>query len=267
MNARTAGTLIGVLLVVCFGLALSAVYPFTTSEPHAAQPSEERFTVNTSGAYSVSGSLVVDGEEQRTFEGIVNGDGAWYLKVVSEEVTSEKYKPIANGTVYQRLTIEGRDRAERREQIIREDEDSILVRQDQVGDKTTFIIEKNTTGATKPISGAASHVISSLSIAGYKAAGTDVSGLPIYEPQSGWYEKGRTYRITEASGEVRVDPETRTVKSANVSWEFTEPAGTYAEYVLARLTDDDPATHRITFERNPHSDLKRPSWVNETDSG
>lgn len=272
MNTRTAGALIGILLVVCFGLVLSAMYPFTTSEPHAANPPDERFTVDPVEAYSTTESMVVDGEVRLAVEGVVTSDGAWYQKVVWEEVTSEKYRPTANGTVYQRLTIEGRDRAERRLRIIGEDEDSALVRQDRDGDHVTFVVEKNTTGATESITGMASRFVRSLSIAGYETDETDESGGTIYEPRAGWYEKGETalitraYRITGASGEIRVDAETHAVKSANVSWDVTTPAGTYAEYVLARLTSDDPTTHRITFERNPDDDLDRPPWVDETDS-
>lgn len=266
MNARTAHALIGILLVVCFGLVLSAVYPFSTAEPHLANSPEEQFTVNTTDGYSATGSIVLDGEPFLAFERVVTSDGAWYQKEVQEGVTSEEYKPTANGTVYQRLTIEGRERAGQRRKSIVEDEDSVLVRQDWDGDHVTFVIEENTTRATEPSLGAVSVVLESLSFAGYQPAGTDASGTTIYEPRSEWYEAGGTYRITGASGEVRADAETHAVKSANVSWDYTAPAGTYAKYALVRLTSDEPTTHRVTLERSPNDELERPSWVDETNS-
>ena len=117
------------------------------------------------------------------------------------------------------------------------------------------------------MSGTASVFINSLSVAGYETDGTHSSAGIVYEPRSGWYDESETYRISGASGEVRADAETRVVRSANVSWKVTEPAGTYAEYVLVRLTSDDPRAHKITFELNPNdTDLERPTWVGETDS-
>lgn len=50
MDRRTAGILIGILAVVCIGLILAAVYPFTTSDPHLAKPPEEQFTVGNAMA-------------------------------------------------------------------------------------------------------------------------------------------------------------------------------------------------------------------------
>jgi len=266
MKNRTAGALIGLLVVVCFGLLLSVVYPFTTSDPHAANPPGEQFTVRTADAYSATGSIVVDGEVKLAFEGVVTPDGAWYQKVVEGNVTSEEYQPTANGTVYERLTVVGRDRAERLREGIVEDADRVLVRESQNGDRVTFVVRKNTTGVTEPVSGTASVFVRSLSVAGYEADGTGAPGITVYEPQSGWYEGRETYRVAGASGEVRVDADTSAVKSANVSWNLTVPAGTYAEYVLARVTGDDPTTRRITFEFDPDDyDLKRPPWIDDAD--
>lgn len=267
MQTRTAGFLLGLVVVAAFGLVLSVVYPVTTAEPYAANPPGDRFTASPPEAYSATGSIVVDGEVELAFEGVVTPDGAWYQRVVEDNVTTAAYRPTANGPVYERLTVVGRDRAERLREEIVEDVDRELVREHRDGEQVTFVLEQNVTGVTEPVSGTAAVVIGSLSVAGYEADGTGPPGPTVYEPQSGWYEGSEPYHIADASGEVVVDTERDAVTSANVSWDLTVPAGTYAEYVLARVASDDPTTHRITFELDAEDyDLERPAWIDETDS-
>jgi hypothetical protein len=267
MKSRTAGALIGILAVVCFGLALSAVYPFTMSDPHAANPPSDRFTVNDTDAYSARGSIIVDGQVRLAFDGVVTADGAWYQRIVEESVVSEAYQPTPNGTVYHRRKIEGSDDAEQQRELIAESEDRVLVREDRDGDHVTFIVEEKGTGVTHPVSGTASVFINSLSVTGYEAEGVDSSEETVYEPRPGWYDGTETYRITDVSGDVYTDADTHVVKSANVSWDMTTPAGTFAEYVLVRSLSDEPTTYRITFEFDAgDSDLERPTWVGEADS-
>lgn len=267
MKRRIAGVLIGTLAVVCIGLVFSVVYPFTTAEPHAATTPSERFTVSHADAYSATGRIVVDGNVRLAFEGVVTADGAWYQKVVEDNVTSEKYHPSSNGTVYQRLAVAGRERAGRVRERITRDENKILVRENRDGDRVTFVVKQNTTNLSEPVSGTASVFVNSLSVAGYEKGGPESSAGIVYKPQSGWYDGSKTYHISGASGEVHTDAETRVIQSANVSWKVTEPAGTYAEYVLAKLTSDDPTIYTITFEFNPNgTDIERPPWVGKTDS-
>ncbi|WP_435361542.1 hypothetical protein [Haloarchaeobius sp. DFWS5] len=264
MKTRTAGAVVGILAVVCIGLVFSVVYPFTTAEPHAANPTGERFTIGDTDAYSATGKVVVDGDVQVAFEGVVTADGAWYQKVVQEGVTSEEYRPSPNGTVYQRLTIDGRDDAEQRREQIVDDDRRTLVRETQNGDTVTFVVEKNASSDGEPVSGTASVVLNSLSIAGYEHDESDSSPVTVYEPQAGWYDERKSYRITDASGAVRANSETGAVNSANVSWALTTPAGTYAEYALVTLTDDDPTTHRFSFELDTDdADLEEPPWVSD----
>ncbi|MFC6864386.1 hypothetical protein ACFQGE_13070 [Halomicroarcula sp. GCM10025817] len=266
METRTAGVLTGILSVVCLGLIFSAVYPLTTSEPHAASAPGERFTGSDTDAYSASGRLVVDGQVRLAFEGVVTSDGGWYQKVVDDDIVSEAYQPTANGTVYHRLSVEGSNEAERRRELITEDEDRKLVREKRNGEHVRFLEKENGTGVTQPVSGTASVFVNSLFLAGYEAKGRDPSAVTVYEPRPGWYDGRETYRITRASGTVRADTDTHVVKSANVTWDVTAPAGTYAEYALVTLLTDEPTTYRITFEfEATDSDLERPTWVVETE--
>lgn len=265
MKHRTAGALIGVLVILCGGLVVSIGYPVTTSEPHAATPSGEQFSAPTSGAFSATGSIVVDGDVNLAFEGVVTPNGTWYQKVVEENVTSAEYRPTPNGTIYERLTIVGRDRASRVRQAILEDDDSDLVGESTNGDRQTFLVERNTTVSGEPLSGTASVLVRSLAVAGYEASRPGSTDVSVYEPRSGWYEGRATYRLSGATGELRVDPATNRVQSANVSWKVTSPAGTYLEYVLVRLTTDDPTTYRITFQLEPGNYThRRPSWIDRT---
>lgn len=267
MKRRTAGVLIGILAVVCFGLILSAVYPFTTSDPHAANPPSDRFTVSDTDAYSAKGSIVVDGQVILAFDGVVTADGAWYQRIVDDDVVSEAYQSTANGTIYHRRTMEESDAAKQQRELIAEDEDRVLVREDRDGDHVTFIVEENGTGVTQSVSGTASVFVNSLFVAGYEAEGADSSEETVYEPRSGWYDGRDTYRITDASGEVSADADTHVVRSANVSWDLTAPVGTYAKYALVRLISDEPTTYKITFEFDSGDpDLERPPWVGEADS-
>lgn len=267
MKNRTAGALIASLAVVCLGLLSAVVYPVTTFDADARGPPGEGFTVRTAESYSATGSIVVDGDVKLAFDGVVAPDGAWYQKVVAGNVTSEEYHPGQSGTVYERLTISGSDRAERRREQIIEAEDRDLVSADVREQQATFVVEQNGTGDTEPVSGTASVFVRSLSVARYEVSETDSSAVTHYEPQSGWYEGSQSYRIAGATGEVRADAETGTARSANVSWDVTTPAGTYAEFLLAGLTSDDPTTHRITFELDPADDeLDRPPWVDDAES-
>ncbi|SEL80777.1 hypothetical protein [Haloferax larsenii] len=266
MKSHAAKIVIGFLVVVCFGLVFSAVYPFTTSTSYAANPPSERFTVSDTDAYSAKGSIVVDGQVRLAFDSVVTADGAWYQRVVDGDVVSEAYQPTASGTVYHRLTV-GNDDATQRRELITEDEDRVLVREDWDEDRVTFIAEANTTSDARQVSGTASVFVNSLSLARYEAEETDSSGETVYEPQSGWYDGREAYRLTDAAGEVHADADTHVVKSANVSWDVTEPAGTYAEYALVRFASDEPTAYRITFEfDSDNTTLERPAWVNDTNS-
>lgn len=252
----------GVLAVVCFGLIVSAVYPVTMTKPHAANAPSERFTVGETDAFSATGSLVVDGQVRLAFDGVVTADGAWYQRVVDGDVVSESYQPKATAPVYRKRTIAGRDTAEQQRELIAEDEDRVLVDEDRDGDNVTVIVKENGTGVTQPVSGTASVFVNSLVVAGYEAEGTASSDETVYTPRAGWYAGREPYRITDASGAVRTAADSHVVTAANVSWDTTEPAGTYAEYLLVRSFSDDPTTYRITFEfDSDDADLERPPWV------
>lgn len=266
MRKRSAALIIWVLAVVCLGLILSVVYPFTTSSPHATDPSGERFSVDDTDAFSATGRIVVEGETRLAFDGAVAADGAWYQRVVDDGVVSEEYRP-PNGSVYRRLTVQGAEAAEERRARLTGNEDLTILRESREGTCVTFVIRRTPTRESEPVTGTASVFVTNLWTAAYEAAETDSAGVTTYEPQPGWYESRVVYRLTGVSGTVRADDETGAVTSANVSWTVTR-GGTYAHYVLSRVQSGSTAS-RTTFSFDATAPpLERPAWATgeETDA-
>jgi hypothetical protein len=267
MRERTTGLILGVLAVVCLGLILSVVYPFTTTTPHAAAPADERFTVGDADAFSATGRIVVEGETRLAFDGAVAADGAWYERVVDDDVVAEKYHP-PDGPVYRRFTVEGAAAAEQRRAHLTEAETQTVLREVQDGECVTFVTRRNTTQAREPVSGTASVFVNNLWVAAYEPTATDSSGVRTYEPQPDWYEGRVVYRLTDVSGTVRADGETGAVISANVSWTVTR-AATYADYVFSTVLTSSSTESRTTVAFNSTApSLERPAWATaeETDA-
>lgn len=265
MNPRVALVLIGVLGVGSIGLVLSAVAPLSTAAPHAAEPADERFTVGNATGYRAAGRIVVDGEVALGFEGIVAPDGRWYQRVTEAGITDESYRPTADGPVYRRLEFAAAADAERRHDMTAADGTRELLRYDRAGGSTVLVVREDARSGENPVAGTATVIVRSLDVAGYEPKRANTGPAAVYEPQSGWYGASDPYRLTAAAGTVRVAPGTRAVVSANVTWDLTVPAGSYAEYLLGTLTTDDPRRYVITFQFDPaHHEIEPPGWVNET---
>lgn len=267
MDRRAAWVLIAALAAVCVGLVLSVAYPFNTAEPHALSDSTERFSVGDTDAFNATGRFLADGEETLAFEGAVAADGAWYERVGEEHVTSWKYYPGSGETVYWRVRITGRDRAHEFRRSVTGDADRDLLETERAGNRTTLVFTATGDDGSEPVSGTASVFVNGLGIVGYERAGSDGAGLRTFEPKSGWYEGSRPYRITGATGAVDVNDE-MTVRSANVSWDLTEPAGSLAEYVLVTVASDATTTQRVEFDYTPGATpIERPTWVPTASQG
>lgn len=266
MDDRTARWLIGALGACCLVLVASVVYPVTLAEPHASRPAADRFEVGDAPAYRASGSIVVDGETVLRFAEVVTADGQRYGFVEDGDVRSERYQSTPNGTVLSRLELPRSDADRRRAEFAASD-DVELVREVRSGDRVAFVLERPPTALPDGVSGAASVVVRSLYVPAYGLREEEDGGVAVYEPRDGWYDGSDPYRITGASGTVRVDADTNAVRSARVAWDATSAAGTYAEYVLARVTGDDPTTYELSFEFDAgDATVDRPTWVEERGS-
>jgi hypothetical protein len=266
MRERTTGLVVGVLVVVCLGLVLSVVYPFTTASPRAGPPAAEGFGVADADSFSATGRIVVEGTTQLAFEGRVTADGAWYERVAENGVVGETYR-TPNGSAYRRLTVEGVDAAERRRARITEDESRTLLRGSRDGNCVTFVTRSEALPerSSETVSGTASVFVGNLGVAAYEPTGTDAAGVTPYEPQPGWYEGRVVYRLTGVSGTVRADAETGTVTSANVSWMVTR-GETYAHYLLSTLYAGSTTSRTtFTFDATPPP-LERPAWATAAES-
>lgn len=265
MTDRAAAILLGVLAFCCVGLVLSALYPFSVSTPNAAAPADERFIVEDASSYRAAGSIVVGGETRLRFEGIVDTDGERYQRLVEDGVRSEQYQARPGGPVYERLVIEREAVADRMQARIERADNRVLLRENHSRGRVTLVVRTNGTNLSKEIAGSASVFTRNLQVAEYRERERESGAGTVYEPQNGWYSGAVEYRVTDASGVVRTGSGSRAVRAANVSWAVTEPAGSYAEYVLTQLTSDAPTSHRTTFRMTAgDTDVVRPPWVDES---
>ncbi|WP_336134869.1 hypothetical protein [Natronomonas amylolytica] len=265
METRTAGVLIGALALCCLTLVVAAVYPVSTSSSHANVPASERFEVgDDADAYRTSGRIVVEGNVSLAFEATVTADGARYQRLEEEGVTSEQYQASPSDPVYERLRIEDESDAERLRARITDDEARRLLHTERTDDNVTLVVAENGTDLAAEISGSASVFVRSLYVVGYERVDADATDTTVYGPQSGWYEGTEPYRVTDATGTVSTGADTPTVESASVSWKVTDPAGSYAEYLLVRLTGPDPRHYELAYEFEGGAvDLDRPAWVED----
>jgi len=261
MNRYAAGASAGVV-VVCLTVALSFVYPFALSDPHAATPPEDRVTVGERDAYSVTGRIVYEGQTVAALDGTVAADGAWYQRRREDGIVTETYRPSGSDTVYERRSIDDRDVAEGHRDWIADDEARELRSWNRTADGVTLVVAENATDPTEQVSGVASVFVRNLFVVAYER--TDSSNGTLYRPQPGWYSGTEPYRVVTATGQVRADAETNAVMSANITLAVQESVRTYAEYAFARLTGASPETQRVTveFDTDDHT-LHRPAWVEE----
>ncbi|MEA1932522.1 MAG: hypothetical protein U9O06_13385 [Euryarchaeota archaeon] len=266
MNWRTARLIIGILAVVCFGLVASVVYPLSTSTPHASLPPDEQFSAGDREAFSVETRLTVDGETTLALDGTATADGPRYMRLRwGSDSVVETYQAGPNATVYTRITDRSESRADSRRTAIESDADRELLRETETDRGTVFVVRTNDSiDFAAELSGSASVFVNSLQLPAYERVAGPGEGdeTATFEPQNGWFDEESAYRISDASGQVRVDSETGAVQSATVSWGFTQPADTYAHTRLARLFGDQPQRYRIDYDSETDtSNVSKPAWA------
>ncbi len=268
MDWRTAWIVIGIVGVCCLALVLSVLYPFTTTSSMAADPPSERFTVYEADAYSSSGQILVDGEVAFAYTGTVTSSGTWYTQVEEQTLTTESYRPQPDSRVYKRYHLADTTAAERFYDELQADDDRELLDSEWGDDQATFIVATNSSPSRDPISGSAGVVVNNLHVLGYETTSRPAGGEDtVYTPRAGWYGNTNPYRVTNVAGTVHTSPDGQRVTAANVSWTVTEPAGTYAESVVVRLTSDDPTAYQITLTVDSAAgDLSQPAWVDPYES-
>lgn len=263
MRNRTAYLVIGVLGLCCLGLLESVIYPVSTVESHADTPGEEQFAVADREQYSMTGQVVVDGDQQFGFEDVQTASGERYQRIEETDSSTERYQPESNASIYKRHTMDAETNVDTmREQIIGDDAQE-LRREHRNEDHVTFIVKLNSSDPSVGFPTPDAVVVQSLSAVRYTQA-EETTETDRFTPQSGWYGDSEGYRVTNATGDVRADTDTYEIDSAAVSWDVTTPADSYAEYVLHRLGSDAPTTHDIVVDvREADPELSQPEWVTD----
>ncbi|UTF53250.1 hypothetical protein [Natronosalvus rutilus] len=214
MKRRTAGTSVGLLVVVCLALVLSMVYPFSTSEPHAVK--DEQFTAVEGDEYHVSGAITIDGDEYIVLEEAVVEDGARYQSLTVENLQSVSYQAGPCEAVYTRSKYPDEDDVDQILERIEEREDQHILRVDRDGEGVVFVTrEENTDDCAVKVGSTASVLVDNLRETNYERV-QESPEEHVYEPRNGWFDGG--YRITDSSGQVRADPDSYTVTAADVSY-------------------------------------------------
>jgi len=265
MDSRRAWVVSGLLALCCVGLLFSVVYPVGSATPHADTPSDEQFWSAETAPYSMTGAVVVDGDRQFGFEDRATTSGERYQRVEESETTTERYQAAPNATRYERLRMDSEANVDRMRDQIERDERQELLEAHRTEEHVTFIIATNGSDPTVDFADPAAVVVRSLHAVGYEPTGDASPDRIRYEPQAGWYGDTDGYRITNANGDIRVDASANTVESASVSWDVTEPADSYAQYVATSLSSSDPTTHEISFElQRDQPEVTQPSWSPDT---
>ena len=280
MPLRRERTVLALVALVGFLLlsTLAFIYPFGTATPHAELPSEERFWVEDVDAgaseqpHHLTGEIVVDGKSVLAFEDRTGPEGERYQRIADDGATVERYRSDPNATIYKRHTIDPAENVDERRDRIVDDDDRDLLTEETDGDRTVLIVAEEASDPTTGITNPAAVVVRSLHLVAYEPTDDEVAGDDrqggdgavgdTFEPRSGWYEGAEAYRVTDAAGAVTVDPETNDVRSASVTWEVANPAGSYAQYLGVRATTSAPMTQEISFEaEDGKTGIDPPEWV------
>ncbi len=271
MERRTAWAVAGVLGLVVLALVAAAVFPLSTSPPD-----RDAFSIADAediDSFELDGEITIDGERFIALEASVKEDGARYSVTDGgdEGLYTESYQPHPEADIYERTEGDKEHIDDIRERVLDDDDEEVV----ENGTKTLITVtnatvpDRDGTGEVvvedlmEDTLGSASFFVNSLYSTEYERA-EKRDGVRVYEPQSGWREGRNLYRISDTSGEVRVDAETGTLLSADVSVSLTD-AGSYAEYLAVRvLADDEVETMETEYEFNGgDADPEPPDWFDD----
>ena len=267
MKRRTiviAVGIIGLLTLLTAAAVAVLVLPFSPGGPDA----QGQFETDTAVAYKSTGSITYDGKTFISTEGAVGSNGTVYLQAFwsdtnEPELTRELYQE--NGKLYVRLTTDDSSVKTTQQRITHSD--IVESHQDSYG--TIIIDQSETNGALttllrtdSPKKDPAKQIQSNndLIVGNLEFTDYDKVSDKQFEPENGWYELGRQYRVTNASGTIQMTPNSNVVMEADVSFRRTY-TNSWAGYFL------DPGTsirQEINYDYQPGSvDIETPEWVKE----
>jgi hypothetical protein len=242
------------LVLVGVAVGLVAV-PLTEMEP---RPPAQAFEVGGAPAYGVAGNISVEGNVVLGVDGVVNDSGASRVRILEENVVSERYRGHDADVEYRRFVLEP-GRSDRLLATVEDDPERTVLAVDCRDETVRVVVASNETTPFDP-PGAAAVVLTELQLAAYERVDSgDGADRRLLRPRSGWYESRRSYRLTGATGRVIRSPKSNVVHSADVTWNQTVGTETYAHYLLRR---NETVEKRIQYRYRPGEvTVERPAWV------
>lgn len=232
MRRRTIALVLGaVALILVLGVGFLASYPFSYDTTHGADSDAERFTVELGDEFHLTGTY--HGNETLEFESVRTATGERYEYYRFGGIVTASYRPDPDGELYELYRYPDESRAESFRNRIRESETETLVVDEQDdGDARFLVVDEEPRESDGTLKNTETILLTSLqAFSAFER--TDADGdTHLYEPQTGWYshsERLPEFRVTDASGQVRVEAGTNSVQSANVSVHYTV-ASSYLEY-------------------------------------
>lgn len=251
--------------LVAFNLVIVAMvaYPLSEMDP---RPAAESFEHEGGEQYRVAANITTDGTTSLSVEGAVTTSGERYVKIEEENVRTEQYQNDS-GTVFTRTVVTG-EQADRFLEHVRSNPDREIVEMNRDGETVTVVSvdDDPETDLADELPGTVSVVTTQLRLARYEPAeradrtSADAeSTSQELRPQNGWYDGSRSYRLTNTSGTVRVEPGTNELESATVRWDLTRNTDTYLHYLLSSR---HTVTQRVTYRYETDDvSIETPDWV------
>ena len=259
LSGRVTAAAVVVAVLVGIGVGLFVYSPADGASP---TPFEE---TDPDGAYEATASLTTDGRTFLEYKASADPDSdRQYVQRAFDDVTHTVYW---NGS--HRFTRVDADTYEDYERFINgTDEASVVWRDDDAFEGVT--VQADVRPPLEDQSRPGKLIGSAIGQPGYQQAGTathDGQEVAVYRPTGGWYEArsdigggaDRTYRITDAEGELYVDG--GTALRATLRFEIAK-ADSWGEYLLATYVADERHTVNVTYDYDPGpADVEAPDWT------
>lgn len=254
-----------VLLTATF---IAGLFLYTPPAPTAASPYTQ---VTPANDYTADATLTVNGNEYVTVH--IRHDEADGQFVVTRDypnVTNTIY--YEDGEAYQRVVADTEQRYRSYTKVT--GEERVVSRDDS--SMTAVIYEPNSLLPQEGRSHPAVPFEPALRYPGYERV-DDRSyygeGIAVFDPQPGWYSVSvgapssseRVYRVTNASGKIYVNEETRVLHRAHVQYQVVNTDSWGMAFVKDNWATNDVRVITVSYEYQPEEvDITRPEWAEET---
>lgn len=256
MRRGAWGAIIGVSLVIAI-VAGGLGYPISERDH---RPADQRFEFPDDHSYQLTASIVVEGESVLAVEGVQTSSGERYTSITESDAVVERYQSGRNATIYSRYVVPAQH-ADRRERELREASDEMVAVTESDSQRRVIVTERPADhGGQWDVRKPASVVTTELRLAAYDPVdSTNTGDRRVLEPQPGWYDGSRSYRLTDVNGTVAVAADSDVLHEATVRWDETHGTRSYLHYLANRRST---ITKELSVEyRDEGRDIQTPEWV------